>query len=338
LALEMLATISTAIIAVEIGLRLLYGRLAFDEAFFILILAPEYYAPLRALGARFHAGTAGTASAQRIFEVLSCQPSALSGRPLATNTAAPVWAYRHTPPTTEFTAVSYTYTDNERPALDGVSFTIRSGQKVALVGRSGAGKSTVAQLLLRFIAPPAGRIAVDGHDLNAIPPDDWRARIAWVPQMPYLFAVSVADNIRLARPDAPLADVVRAARQAHADGFVQALPDGYDTPIGERGARLSGGQAQRIALARAFLKDAPLLILDEATSNLDPETEADIQAVIRALMRDRTVLIIAHRLGTVIDADRIVVLDQGRVMQTGTHQELSARTGTYRQLVTAHEP
>jgi ATP-binding cassette subfamily C protein CydD len=331
LALEMLATISTAIIAVEIGLRLLYGRMAFDEAFFILILAPEYYMPLRALGARFHAGTAGTASAQRIFEVLSGQPLAVSVQP-------PVGAYRDTPPIVEFEAVSYTYADNERAALDGVSFAILPGQKVALVGRSGAGKSTVAQLLLRFIEPTAGRIAVDGQDLNTISPDDWRERIAWVPQMPYLLAASVADNIRLARPDAPLDDVIRAAQHAHADDFIRALPDGYDTPIGERGARLSGGQAQRIALARAFLKDAPILLLDEVTSNLDPETEADIQAAIRELMRDRTGLIIAHRLGTVMDADQIVVLDQGRVVEIGTHRDLSARAGVYRQLVTVHEP
>jgi ATP-binding cassette subfamily C protein CydD len=331
LALEMLATISTAIIAVEIGLRLLYGRMAFDEAFFILILAPEYYMPLRALGARFHAGTAGTASAQRIFEVLSYQPSAVSGQLSDQGVASRI-------PTIQFETVSYTYADNEHAALDGVSFAILPRQKVALVGRSGAGKSTVAQLLLRFIEPTAGQIAVDGRDLSTIPPDDWRERIAWVPQMPYLFAASVADNILLARPDAPLADVIRAAQQAHADEFIRALPDGYDTPIGERGARLSGGQAQRIALARALLKDAPFLILDEATSNLDPETEADIQVAIHALMQDRTVLIIAHRLRTVMDADQIVVLDSGRAVEIGTPQDLSARAGIYRQLVTAHEP
>ena len=221
----------------------------------------------------------------------------------------------------------YAYGDDDRPALDGVSFTIHAGQKIALVGRSGAGKSTVAQLLLRFIEPSGGRITVNGADLAAIPADVWREQVAWVPQMPYLFAGSVADNIRLARPDAPLEDVIRAAQQAHADPFIRALPDGYDTPIGERGARLSGGQAQRIALARAFLKDAPLLILDEATSHLDPDTEAEIQAAIRALMHHRTVLIIAHRLNTVRDADQIVVLDQGHVAEIGTHAALIAIGG-----------
>jgi ATP-binding cassette subfamily C protein CydD len=195
----------------------------------------------------------------------------------------------------------------------------------------------VTQLLLRFIEPTAGRITVNGHDLAALSPDVWRAQIAWVPQMPYLFAASVADNIRLARPDAALNDVIRAARLAHADEFIAALPQGYETPIGERGARLSGGQAQRIALARAFLKeDAPILILDEATSNLDPETEAHVQDAIRALMRDRTVLIVAHRLSTVMDADQIVVLESGRVVETGTHPALIAQAGVYHRLISAH--
>jgi ATP-binding cassette subfamily C protein CydD len=341
LALEMLATISTAIIAVEIGLRLLYGRLAFEEAFFILILAPEYYGPLRLLGARFHAGTAGVSAAQRIFEVLSCQPAvfsegAASSAPTTEGRKEAFSEYTSPPFAIHFEEVHYAYEAGERAALNGVSFTIQRGQKVALVGRSGAGKSTAAQLLLRFIEPAGGRITVNGDDLAAIPADVWLEQVAWVPQMPYLFAESAADNIRLARPDAPLEDVIHAAQQAHADTFIRALPDGYETWIGERGARLSGGQAQRIALARAFLKDAPFLIFDEATSNLDPETEAQIQAAIRALMRDRMVLIIAHRLSTVLDADQIVVLDAGYVAEVGTHDELSARAGTYHQLVTAY--
>ncbi len=327
LALELLSTVSTALIAVEIGLRLLYAKMSFDEAFFILILAPEYYLPLRQLGARFHAGVSGVTAAQRIFAVLDtplpdCAPAAGGQIP------AP-------PFTIAFEDVHYAYDDGQRPALNGLTFTIWPGEKVALVGSSGSGKSTTAQLVLRFIAATGGHINVNGGDLCAIPPDAWRKQIAWVPQRPYLFNASAAENIRLARPDAPLDDVIRAAHQAHADDFIRALPDGYDTILGERGARLSGGQAQRVALARAFLKDAPLLILDEATANLDPETEGHIQAALAELLRGRTALIIAHRLATVIDADRVVVLDTGRVAQIGTHSELVTQPGPYRALVTA---
>jgi ABC-type multidrug transport system fused ATPase/permease subunit len=236
-----------------------------------------------------------------------------------------------------FEDVCYAYDGGDRPALNDVSFTIQPGHQVALVGPSGAGKSTVVHLLLRFVEPTGGRITVDGMPLETIPPDGWRRRIAWTPQLPYLFHTSVADNIRLARPGAPLDDVIRAAQLAHADAFIRALPAGYDTPIGERGARLSGGQAQRIALARAFLKNAPLLILDEATSNLDPDTEALLIDAMHTLKQDRTVLIIAHRLSTVYQADQIVVLDGGRVVESGTHADLLARRGAYHRLVTAHE-
>ena len=179
-------------------------------------------------------------------------------------------------------------------------------------------------------------MTADGIPLQELPASTWREKVAWVPQNPYLFHSTVAENIRLARPEAGLDEVVWAARQVHANDFVQALPQGYNTPVGEGGARLSGGQAQRIALARAFLKDAPLLILDEATSNLDPEYESLLQEAIHRLMRERTVLIIAHRLSTVYRADQIVVMEGGRVAEMGVHAGLLARDGLYRRLVTAY--
>jgi ATP-binding cassette subfamily C protein CydD len=333
LVLEMLATISVAIIAVEIGLRLLYGRMDFADALFILILAPDYYLPLRMLGTRFHAGVAGVTAAGRIFAVLEtpvpgCEPASPAPIP------APVLS---APFDIRFEDVRVVYSDGERPALDGVTLRLPPGQAIALVGPSGAGKSTLAGLLLRFAAPTAGRITANGHDLCAVPADVWRAHVAWVPQRPTLFNTTIAANIRLGRPAAPDAEVIRAAQQAGAEAFIAALPDGYETRVGERGARLSGGQAQRIALARAFLKDAPLIVLDEATANLDPQTEAALLEAMRALLRGRTALVIAHRLRTVRHADQIVVLSGGRIVQAGTHVSLQDQPGLYQRLLAAQE-
>ena len=330
LVLEMLATISTAIIAVEIGLRLLAGVLEFEEAFFVLILAPEFYLPLRMLGARFHAGAAGVTAAQRIFEVLETPiPPAIT--PIGTQQPL----LRPAPMTIRFEEVHFAYEEGARPALVGATFEVRAGQRTALVGPSGAGKSTIFQLLLRFIKPASGTISVDGYPLEMIPPEAWRTLIAWVPQTPYLFNTTVAENIRLANRAASHAAVIRAAQQANAHDFITALPEGYETEIGERGARLSGGQAQRIALARAFLRDAPLLLFDEATANLDLQTESVITEALDRLSAGRTVLVIAHRLHTVARADRILVMDGGRVVETGTHAELLRQDGVYRALVMA---
>jgi thiol reductant ABC exporter CydD subunit len=329
LVLEMVATISVAVVAVLVGLRLLYGRLAFEQAFFVLILAPEFYLPLRLLGTRFHDGIAGVTAARRIFEIL--ETPALPVQAVPTDRALTALSQ------IRFMDVRYAYDERQQPALEGVSFQISSGQKVALVGPSGAGKSTIAHLLLRFMNPDRGVITVDGSPLEELDLPAWRRLVGWVPQNPYLFHGSVGENIRLARPEASIDQVVQAARLAHAHPFIETLAQGYDTPIGERGIRISGGQAQRIALARAFLKDAPLLILDEATSNLDPEIESRLQESIARLMKDRTVLIIAHRLGTVADADHILVLTGGRVVQAGSHRSLLQREGLYRELVTAYE-
>jgi ATP-binding cassette subfamily C protein CydD len=330
LVLEMVATLSTAVVAVEVGLRLLYGRLAFEQAFFVLILAPEFYIPLRMLGTRFHAGMAGVAAARRIFQILDT-PLRKASSSSRQGTRPPQERFD-----IRFRDVHFAYEDGRRDALRGLSLRIPPGKKVAVVGPSGSGKSTIAHLLLRFINPDEGSITVDGLPLDTLNLADWRAQIAWVPQAPYLFNASIGENIRLANPGATRKEVIRAARQARAHDFIQTLPQAYDTPIGERGSRLSGGQAQRVALARAFLKQAPLLILDEATANLDVQIEAELRGAMARLLEGRTALIIAHRLAVAQDADSILVVAGGKVVEAGSHAALMDDGGYYAQLFSAY--
>ncbi len=220
--------------------------------------------------------------------------------------------------------------------MEEINLTIAPKEIVALVGPSGAGKTTLANLLLRFEHPTRGRILVDQQDLSALSSDAWRSALAWVPQNSYLFNDTIEANIRLARPEAAESEVIEAAKAAQAHEFIRDLPAGYKTVIGERGARLSGGQGQRLALARAFLKDAPLLILDEPTANLDPGLEEALNQATRELLLGRTGLIIAHRLGTAAIADRIVVLQGGQLVEQGTHRELLEKGGLYAQLVNTY--
>jgi ATP-binding cassette subfamily B protein len=269
---------------------------------------------------------AASGAAERLFEILSIKPAILRpARPLALPT----------PPRGEaaFEDVRFLYpTRQNAPALNGVSFRLRPGEKLAIVGPSGAGKSTIFHLLLRFYDPTAGRITFDGIALTDLDPADLRAHIALVPQDSVMFASSVGDNIRFGRPEAPDADVARAAELANAAGFIAALPQGFDTPVGERGITLSGGQRQRIAIARAILRDAPLLLLDEATSSLDAESETQVAAALADLMRSRTTIVIAHRLATVQSCDRILVMNEGRIVEEGTHQTLVGTNGLYARL------
>lgn len=330
LALELLTTISTAIIAVEIGFRLLYRSMEFLPAFFILVLAPDFYLPLRLLGLRFHAGMSGVSAVKRIFEILDIPPGAVQSSNIEFSNIEPS---KVASSNIEFSNVSFTYPTRTQPALQNVTFLIPSGKTTALVGASGAGKTTIANLLMRFIEPQSGKITVGDMPLNSIPPEAWRAQIGWVPQTPYLFSDTIETNLRLAKPNATESDLLRACERAGLLDFIRSLPNGLNTRIGERGARLSGGQAQRLALARAFLKDAPFLLLDEPTSSLDPALEAELQASVRELMHGRTVLVIAHRLATIYQADQIIVLQAGRVVEMGRHEELRCQSGVYAQLI-----
>ncbi len=268
---------------------------------------------------------AAAGSAGRIGELLSARPAvAPPPRP------APLPA--RISGALSFSHVTFRYPAREDSALSDFTLHVKPGERVALVGPSGAGKSTVLQLALRFYDPQAGVVTVDNIAATGADPTDWRRAFALVPQDPVVFGTSVSDNIRYGRPDAGDADVERAARMASAHAFIAELPRGYATEIGERGVTLSGGQRQRLAIARAILKDAPILLLDEATSALDSESERDVQRALEGLMRTRTTLVVAHRLATVLSADRIVVIDKGRIVEEGTHDALVARGGLYSRL------
>jgi ATP-binding cassette subfamily C protein CydD len=327
LVLEWGATAATALVAIEVSVRLMSGLLSFDRALTVLLLTPEFFMPLRQLALKYHAGSAGKTAAERIYAILDT--------PVAAPVIFPQPKYYETDFAQRdifFDNVHVAYDKGERPALNGFTLKIQRGQTIALVGATGAGKTTAANLLLRFIEPTRGTVWVGSNRLSEIPTELWRAHIAWVPQHPHLFAGTVLENLRLAKSDATPDEILAAAHAAHAHEFIMRLPRGYDTPLGEQGARLSGGQRQRIAIARALLKDAPLLIFDEGTSQLDAKSETYIRAALTELKRHRTVLVIAHRLALAHDADRVAVLHAGRVIESDTPDALLQQDAMYTQL------
>lgn len=322
LVLELFSTISIAIIAVEIGIRLLYGDITFQPALFLLILAPEFYNPIRQLGARYHAGIEGISAAESIIQILSEPELNLNG---SINLMGNVGSIK-------FTNVSFSYDDKK--ILNDISFTISEGSQTAIIGESGAGKTTITNLLMKFIKPNKGNILISNTDLNSLSRNEWLNNVSWVNQNPYLFHSTIEENILIAKPNASRKELEISLEQAKIIDFIRTLPKGIKTNIGERGTRLSGGEAQRIALARAFLKNSPLLIIDEPTVNLDPQTEYKIIESINELVKNKTVLIVAHRLNTIESSDNIIVVENGEIIEQGNHNELLNMKGYYKRMRT----
>jgi len=330
--LEFFTSISIALVAVYLGMSYLgyfhfgaYGRtLDFFSGFFILLLAPDFYFPLRELGTHYHARAEAAGAAEEILKVLE--------QPLPQEPRAPLQPVA-APGVIRLERVKLSYEDGRRVALDGVDLEIRAGEQVALVGESGAGKTSILNLLLAFERPVGGSVRIDGVPLDALDPEQWRRHLAWIGQNAALFHGTLRDNIRLARPDAGEDAVARAAEAARVLAFSEGLENGLDTVIGEGGAGFSRGQAQRVALARAFLKDAPVLLLDEPTAGLDSENERLVSEGIERLSRGRTLVMATHRLRHLRRMDRIVVLAAGRVVAQGDYAALVAAEGPFRRLL-----
>ena len=303
--LELATTLGIALVAVTVGVRLVDGGIGLEAALTVLVLAPELYLPLRRLGAEFHSSADGIAVADRMFALLDAPAEVSSGG----NRPAPSPADT----TVRLESVSFAYPARPGLVLDRIDLALAPGETVALVGESGSGKSTLAALLLRLVDPTKGRVAIGETDITAVTIADWRRQLAWVPQHPTLLRATVAENIRLGAPLASIDAVRAAAVEAGANDFIRALPQGYETVVGDGGRPVSTGERRRIALARAFLRDAPLVILDEPTADLDPASAALVVEAVERLRTGRTVLLIAHQPELARAADRVVVLDDGKV-------------------------
>lgn len=325
LVLEVASTISVAVIAVSIGLRLLNGDFNFADALFILIIAPDFYLPLRQLGVSYHAGMEGVSSFERISELIKNELS----ETMNSNQTKKIIEYDSP---IIFENVSFTYEERNIKALDSISLIIEPKKVTALVGQTGSGKTTLMNMLLRFINPSQGKIKFGNQNLLEINEDEWRKNIAWIPQNPHLFNKTILENIKLSKDEATIQEVIEAASKSKIHKLISSLPNQYDTLVSEAGENFSGGEIQRIALARAYLRNAPIILVDEPTANLDPIIEEEIMNDMFDLFKGKTVLIIAHRLNTIIKADKIIVLKNGRVDAIGNHSELLGKSLYYKNL------
>ena len=323
--LELAASISIAMVALQVGIRLIEGMMEYQMGLFILLLTPEFYLPFRALGQHHHTGMEGASAAEKIFEITDYGSQKIKS---GAEVRVPDKEIH-----VAFDNVGFYYPNATQAALQELGCSIEPGKLTAIVGHTGSGKTTFSYLLMKYLPPTSGQILFNGIALDQISEDEINRIIAYVPQHPHFFNMSVLDNLRMANPKASIARIEEACIKAGAHDFIQSLPQAYHTQLTENAARLSGGEKQRLAIARAFLKNAPLLVLDEPTSNLDPESEELIARATEELTKDRTTLIIAHRLKTVYRADKILVFQNGQIAEAGTHESLMAEKGIYAGLI-----
>ena len=312
--LELAASVSTAVVAVEVGVRLIEGMMIFQTGMFVLLLAPEFYLPFRTFGAAHHAGMEGAESGAQLFDLLDRKEHSVQANASKKLPSPPF--------TIELKKVEYSYPLTEEIVLNGVNLQLNPGEIHTLTGASGEGKTTLLHLLSKFIEPDSGSVLVNGRLLENFPPDLWRNQITYVPQFPHLFSKSVAENIKIGDPDAPLFEVAEAARAAHAFDFIQNMPDGFNTMLGENGMNLSGGERQRIALARSFLKQSPILLLDEPAASLNTELEEKIMESLKEFSRGRIIMMVSHRTHSVLASDRLSVIKNGVIVESGEPDRL----------------
>jgi ATP-binding cassette, subfamily C, bacterial CydD len=323
-ALDFFTMLSIATVAVFLGLDLINGKMELQRALTILILAPEYFLPIREVGADYHATLDGKEAGKKIQEILDKESLQQKQEPI------PLWK-----PTSTFSVdgVSVYLPDSDRPALQDIQFSVSGTKKIGIIGASGAGKSTLIDLLSGFLTPSSGEFQVNGKKLTTLSQVDWQNQITYIPQHPYIFHDTVLNNIRFYNPKATEKEVEKAAERAGLSEVIQSLPKGFETIIGEGGRSLSGGQEQRIALARAFLGNRPIIMLDEPTAHLDIETEYELKETMLQLFNGKLVFFATHRLHWMLDMDLIIVIDQGKIVEIGTHEQLIGQKSTYYQLV-----